>query len=496
MLKKYPFFLILLPSFFCLHAAVENFGVLRLNDLLKLTAVILFVIAIMFLLINSIFKNKEVTAIVSLYISTWYLFFGAIHDNLKAIPNLLWVQRYSFLLPFFFLTSIALLIFLKSRRFNLSRLFLFFNILLFIYCIIDIFSLVKKNIYFKNVQEENIITFKDELVKNKPNVYFMLFDGYPGYESLKDSFSFRNDSFYHFLGVSRFKILPSVSNYNYTYFSMASMFNLDYLQNTELNMQITTDNFKKRTSEIKNAKLFSIFKRMNYSIKNCSLFDLKNNPGVGYYFTLNIGNAQLVTDKMFHSRFIKNVGWVFVTGKFSIPFLKNKYNNEPNIYNKEVEKGFEIALSNKSNTPQFIYLHFLLPHYPYYYNENGVLDNEASFLDESTFGDKAKFLEYLKYTNNKIKKIVNQITQQDSTGIIVLMSDHGFRDYIKSENKLIPPVFDNFCAVRFADNNYLPFKNKSSGVNFFRYLFNCEFNQNFSYLKDTSFFLQSVSEKK
>ncbi len=490
-LKKIPFFLFLLPLFFCLHGAVENFGIIRLNSFLKLSTYILIGIAILFFCINAFIKNNSKTAIVCLYISVWYLFFGAIQDFFSRVPNLFWLQKYSVLLPLFFFSTLFLIIFFKRNNFNLSKLFLFFNVLLSIYCIVDIFSLTNKNIYYKNLFTKKTISFNTGLVKKNNNIYFMLFDGYPGYKSLKDSFSFSNDSLYQFFSNNNFKILPTFSNYNFTYYSMSSMFNLNYIENNGFNSKVTLEDFNERSREIKNTKLFSIFEKMNYEVKNYSLFDLKNNQGLGYSFALNIGNELLITDKMLHSRFSKNVGWVFLNGKFAMPFLRDKnYKHGTNNYNKKVEQGLQTTFLKNTKKSQFVFLHFLLPHFPYYYDENARFDKDVSISDESAYADKTKFISYLKYTNNKIKEFVNQIIKYDSTATIICISDHGFREYLKGDGKLIPPVFDNICAVHFPDSNYLPLSEKFSNVNFFRYLFNSQFNQNFPYLKDTSFFLR------
>jgi hypothetical protein len=492
--KKYGLFLILLPIFFCLHAAVDNFGNVRFSTTVILCLILIGSIFLLFIFLNRFIKNLAATSITSFYISIWYLFFGAIHDAIKSLPFLFWLQKYSIILPILFLSTILLAIFLKKKKTTFPKLFSFLNILLTIYCAIDIFILATKTNYSKVEQEKNSISFDNSLVKKKPNVYLMMFDGYPGYESLRDSFLFKNDSLYDFLSNNNFKILPTFSNYNYTYYSIASIFNLNYIKDASISRPLKMDDFNLRAKEIKYSNLVSIFKSMNYSIRNFSLYDLKDNPGVGYSFGLNIGNFQLITDKMLHERFVRDVGWVFITVKYAIPFFKNKRNYESNKYNDKVQTTLSAFLGEKNIEPQFIYLHFLLPHWPYYYDENSILDTGISIFDESAFADKAKFLGYLKYTNNKMKSFVNQIISKDSSAIIICMSDHGFREYISENKKLVPAVFDNFCAVRFANSSSLPTDNVGSNVNIFRYLFNAQFNQNLPYLKDTSFFLEGGSK--
>lgn len=494
LLKKYPVFLILLPIFFCLHGVIDNFDNVRLNALLILCAILFGSIFLLFLFVNIFIKKWQISSIICFYISIWYLFFGAIHDGLKALPFLFWLQKYSVILPILFLSTVLLAIFLKKKNYDLTKLFLFFNVLFILYCSIDVFSFATKARYSEKNMETNSIPFEKKLVKSKPNVYLMMFDGYPGYKSLKDSFAFQNDSLYQYFDKNDFTILPTFSNYNYTYYSIATMFNLDYIKDASISMPLKMDDFNLRAKEIKYSNLVSIFNSMNYSIRNFSLYDLKDSPGLGYSFALNIGNFQLITDKMLHARFVRDVGWFFITGKYAIPLFKNKFNYESNKYNDKVQSSLSAFLLEKNTVPQFVYLHFLLPHWPYYYDENSILDKEISFFDESAFADKKKFLSYLKYTNMKMKSYVNQIISRDSTAIIICMSDHGFREYISENKKLVPAIFDNFCAVRLANTNNLPADNVGSNVNVFRYLFNTQFNQHLPYLKDTSFFLEGGSK--
>jgi hypothetical protein len=88
MLKKTPFFLLLLPVFFCLHGTVENFGVLTVSDVLLTGLYISITLALVFLFMLLITKNKAAASVVTFYIGLIDLFFGALHDSLKSIALL------------------------------------------------------------------------------------------------------------------------------------------------------------------------------------------------------------------------------------------------------------------------------------------------------------------------------------------------------------------------------------------------------------------------
>ena len=132
-----------------------------------------------------------------------------------------------------------------------------------------------------------------------------------------------------------------------------------------------------------------------------------------------------------------------------------------------------------------------MPHPPLYYDSVGNYLPVETFFNQQIYFDKQKFLSQLKYTNTIIKRLVNTIRTNDPTAIVIVMSDHGYRGY---KNTFIPePLhFNNICAVHFPDKNYPQIKEKWSNVNFFRYLFNAEFNQKIPYLYDSSIFLKDV----
>ena len=86
--------------------------------------------------------------------------------------------------------------------------------------------------------------------------------------------------------------------------------------------------------------------------------------------------------------------------------------------------------------------------------------------------------------------MVEAITKTDPHSIIIVMSDHGYRDY-EIGDRIEPLHFDNICAVRFPDSNYTV-QPPLSNVNLFPYLFNYTFNQKILYLADSSIFLRDV----
>lgn len=494
-LKTIPFFPFLLVAFFILHGTVENFELVYLNEILNIGFTILLTVAVFYLIIKLIVKNAVYAALICFFISTWMLFFGAITDGVKSIHFLYWLHSYSVFVPFMFCTCILFILFIRKKINLQNKLCFYLNLLLLIYCAFDLSGLILKSVQKNDKPVGGEINFDTSMVKAKPNVYFLLFDEYPGYKSLKDSFAFSNDSLYQFLGRKEFKLLPTVSNYNMTTYSMASMLNLHYIDKPYQPLANTLEDEVLRLIEIKNAPVVRYFKSIGYTFTNYSIFNILDRPSVkeSPFF---IGQAAQLTNKTFFIKILKDLGWHFISGRYKIGFIEYLAMEEDRN-NKFIERRLREVNPQSTSSPQFIYAHFNMPHSPIFCDSLGNYLPALQIFDKKSYTSKQTFLSYLKFANKKIEQVVDTLCKNDPNSIFIVMSDHGYRGYNNNSSLTEPFVFDNICAVRFPDKNYLPLKEKWSNVNFFRYLFNCEFNQKIPYLRDSSIFLrdkQTVNE--
>jgi hypothetical protein len=172
-----------------------------------------------------------------------------------------------------------------------------------------------------------------------------------------------------------------------------------------------------------------------------------------------------------------------------LPFWKNKDFYYHDADNKRTEKKLISTVAEKKQGPVFVYAHFMMPHGPYYYDSSGNKNPFDKIANYTKWKDKELFVSYLKYINNRVERILSDIISNDPGAVIVLMGDHGYREY---DNKGLdqPYRYDNLCAVRFPGNNHVNFKENRSNVNLFRYIFNCEFGQQIPYLPDSSVILR------
>ena len=495
LLKKIPFFLFLLVLFFCLHGSTENYGFIDLGEVLVIGSLISIGVAVLYLVVFFITRNYLFAALISFFISLWYLFFGPIEDYIKSSSWLFFMQRDSIIIPLLLVATFAWIIYLRRNKASHAWWAFYLNLLLIIYCSIDICQVLYK--YFTPAKKANSqIAFDYSKAGHKPNVYFLLFDEYPGYQSLQDSFAFRNDSLYNFLRRESFVILPVFSNYDYTMFSMSSMLNMQYVKPGYDPLKLDQQDFQLRTAEIRHGEVISIFKKMGYRINNFSIFDIGDQHGVSDQNAFLPVHSLMLTDKILHNRIIRTSGWMLRSGRFGLSSLKKDYLYQQQVNNLRSEKMLREQVAGKKNGPQFCYAHFMMPHGPYYKDSAGHDISYELLAYESWQSNKQLFLSYLKYTNQKIMSFVSSISENDPGAIIVVMSDHGFRTYKNRLSFYQSFNFNNICAVRFPDKNYLDIKPSWSAVNFFRYLFNAEFGQSIPYLADSTVLLGHDIPKK
>ena len=313
----------------------------------------------------------------------------------------------------------------------------------------------------------------------KPDVYFIVLDGYAGTNSLKNNFGFDNSLFLQFLKESGF-IIPekNFSNYGWSNLTMPSILNMNYLHNYP-----------------------------NYSVNDILLLrDLFNNNLVmntfhnnGYQTFFIDGGAPFrdmhssentlchATDNGLLQNLIDTSMISIISKKFSV------------VSWDEIRTCAFMELENvheQSNKPKFVFAHINLPHHPYSYDSNGKLI-EYSETDEELDEKESnkRYIYQLKYTNKKIMELIPKlISSSEHKPIIIISSDHGwafshhFEKPLENNREYLIQRHNNFEAF------YLPNNEKSyneiTPVNIFRKIFNDNFNTELELLENTAIFVK------
>jgi hypothetical protein len=487
-LKTKSFFLVLLPAFFILKNANRFYGAIPGFQSLELFIVYSASILILYFILSRLrLGEKSRIAICCLIASSVYFFY---HDYDSFIQSQLWLRpynRYRWSLPATILL-ISALIFTILKLKKLPRgAFFFLNTLLLLFCLSEIFPLLYQCIapqkQLLQIEERTIFNYPKQPPANQPNIYFLVFDEYQGKKGLQKTFHFSNELLEIDLRERDF-FLPACarSNYNYTFFSMPSIFNMSYLKGTLQGKDKVQDilNFSAGIGLIKNASTIQFFQNIGYSIVNLSPFTLdESGKRVLQYKSISV-EKYIIEDQTFFNLLKDKMGWL-INNKTILRYLDPlNYGNQ--FYNDFIQRSVGESAGN-SIKKQFVYAHFILPHSPFLKDAEGRDVNFREFIERSKMGDRnylnAHYLGYIKYANRFMINTVDTILKKDPHSIILIMSDHGSRG-IQSDGDSLQ--FDIQFYIRTPRHDYSNWPDSVNAVNVFRTVLNTEFEQHLSYL--------------
>lgn len=483
-----PLYPILLVIFFFEHALLEIYDPSLKSTALKLIFIYALIAMILAGLCWLIYKDWRKAALPAFSIMAFNFFYGSFSDWIKKIFHNSFITKLSFILGVTMILLVLLFIYLKRTNRKLIRLTQYLNLLFSLLIIIDGIYLVPKLFFDGNRHELKKFRMSSNLGTcdscKRPDIYFIVTDEYAGKNELKDLFAFDNSSFEQQLTQRGFHVVNnSISNYNATVYSISSVLNMEYIQGKYLKnpMKVNHRDMLACRDRINHNNVLTYLRGYDYEVYNHSFFELdgkkKAVKNLFYY-----SNAQLLTGQTFLQRFIRNAGARFASKKKLEAIKKNELLNDITI-----DSLCRQTVLLKSDQPKFVYAHFNRPHHPYYFDSAGMA-RPLEQLNDVLSMDKKAYIQYLLYANKKLLDLVDFIrSHSKEPPVIILMSDHGFRQLDPSVDKKY--LFMNLNAVYLPDSNYNGFYNGMSAVNEFRVVINTIFHQQLVMVKDSTHFL-------
>lgn len=343
----------------------------------------------------------------------------------------------------------------------------------------------------ERVHSTPVVTAHTELGNSKPDVYYIILDGYGRGDILRSLYGHDNSDFNAFLARNGFYVAEqSHSNYVQTPLSLASSLNSTYLDSLAADVGLNSGNRLPLATMIESNQLFKELHDRGYTVVTFSTgFDLTD---------IKTGDEYIAPEgdiDPFENAFLDTTPLPLL---LRLPFFKSQYD----LHRERILFSLNQVGELRIDGPKVIFLHVVAPHPPFVFAQNGEpLDPDVPYdlSDGNMYTARASQAEYvtayrnqLIFINSQVQVMIAHILANSKTPpIIIIQGDHGpgsRLDWTSAQNTDIPERLSILNAYFFPDHNYAALYPTITPVNSFRVVLNQFFGTKYQMLPDRSYF--------
>ncbi len=501
----YPLFLpLLFVLSFILTNYSKNYNLLYFSDIFRSLIILSLITIVLFFILNLIFRNKTKTSLFfSLFIVLFFSFRGIYEFLDKTIPQFIYKELITLLLVFILIIFLFVKI-LKTKK-SLENFYKYFYVLTLVSFIFPLVLVVYYQFTIKIPKISSTLVIPDiEEVENKPDIYYIIPDCYPSFESLQTHFSFDNSDFANKLEEKGFFVnYQAKSNYLTTAQSLASILNMEYLD--ELKKYKDYADLRLLNQLIYDSNVKKIVQSMGYKYYNLGAWwpTTEHDPLADDNFTFE-KNKKYKLDYFEYSILESSMLRLLIDNlPFSHVWYSDVGKREHVIY--QFEKIKEIV---RLEGPKFTLMHIISPHVPLVFNSDCSnidlfkIKNMYNYNNVDLIED--AFIRQVQCINLKLLDSLDYIIENSRNGtIIVLLSDEGppFEEYLiqkdewsRADDDQIKQKLSVLSAYYFSEKKKNIMPPKISSVNAFRYIFTNYFKLDLPLLENRYFYFPNEKE--
>ena len=494
MQKKYKKFNIIHPFLFSLFPVLfiysQNIREISVQEIILPVLLILFAAVLLWLLARFIIKNNEKSGFIISLLLVLSFSYGHIYQLIDdfTLGNTDIGRHQYLLIPFAIFFVVGTYYFVKTKV-NLNNPSTISSVIASALIAIVIINIVTYNIENTDSFDSEQITIEPSLttydttvetftprqgeIKNYPDVYYIVLDGYMSSSSLKKFLNYDNQEFVSYLTNKGFNVNhKSYSNYDGSTKSISSTLNMMYLPG-----QKGFDATAKKM--LPNNMVMQNFKSMGYKIVN-----------IQKPFEIEMMASSPLIDSVLckRSKYIDSQLLNMTIRTSILVFLLEKWEDQ-NLRDVALCQFSELPKQHlKFDEPIFVYSHTLIPHPPYVFGAEGEALNLVRPQGLESWQNKEGYINGVMFANKKITQIVDELlTDPENLPVIIIQADHGFGIDVDS-NKLIKENLEQRMSILSA--YYLPGVEENlsddvtTSVNTFRVIFNSYFNTDYDLLEN------------
>jgi len=347
--------------------------------------------------------------------------------------------------------------------------------------------------------------------QNRPDIYYLILDGYTRADVLKELYSYDNSGFLSDLEERGFYIAKtSRANYTDTVYSIASSLDMMHID--------TLPEFARNEGSINNREVLKNISSILIQNNQVCVFLRQQGYSVVFFdsgsFRINITSADYYERSPSIGRFNAQSAFELMLldttiGNFYFKLRGKEYKPLQSLFDEHRERVIytfsNLAKCSDREGTYFIYAHVISPHTPYIFGPNGEIRRGVdpfTLLDQRG-GEQWSpnlYTDQVIYINKLVLQVIDQILENSNPKpIIIIQADHSSRAFGERERsdelrmKLLLPIL-NAYYLPDADSNQLLYSSITP-VNSFRIIFNHYFGTNFAMLEDISYIMENKGGK-
>lgn len=277
----------------------------------------------------------------------------------------------------------------------------------------------------------------------RPDIYYIILDGYGRQDVLKALYGYDNSEFLSFLKARGFYIADqSRSNYMQTALSLASSLNMEYLDTLAERLGVRNKDRKPLANRIKKNQVVGFLRSMGYKVVAFdSGYEKTNLTKADYFWSPKQGNTQ---GTLFAA--VNGYEGLLIDSTALRPFtdlyrsdspllarlnLNSEYRAHQERVHFTLEKLDDVAALDGS---YFVFAHILVPHPPFVFGPHGEAitpDNTYVLADgDYYFGGIPDYVKHYRdqvvFIDREMETVIDRILKKSQTPpVIIIQGDHG-----------------------------------------------------------------------
>lgn len=434
-----PVLSMLLVCFYpCAFLFFQNAGEARSRDMLPFFGIFLLTAALIFLVADLMLRNVSRAALL-----TDLAMLVVIHFNMicTALKKLLPGFRDMMLLALCAAALLLLLVLMMKKKPNMTVLCglisLAFGAMLLIGGITAAPALISAARYQRQELPEDLSgqVFSGE----KRNVYYMIFDEYPGPESLSRYYDTDNEAVFTALEQRGFSVSRTSRNREscWTVTLIPDMLNLNYVTNDQVEIN-------NRLEWLEKPALYQLFWNNGYEVNLVNHEDFLNDAGCNL-LTRNQTQETISVYLYQNSIFCLIPG---LKGEIEARVLHSGPNGKVLALENACSAMIDCwEAARNGSTLTVCYL--AVPHAPFLFHRDGSLTTPEEYYD---WQQPELYLTKLQYISEKLLEAMDGIQKNDPEAVIILQGDHGARTPGHLVNEFGGPWFDTEAEIPYMEN--------------------------------------------